>query len=512
MKFRERARSVFNLFKRQPTHSIRSASNESNIPKSSVHRQRQAQHTRILKAGHDFFESEVGFNWLRILLYAVVFIFGIQAHVGSELISRFFEIILVSSCIGCSASTIRKMKSIIRQSIVDYDNDQWKKLKEAAGDLEVHLGADDTKIADQQCLILMELCSGVILTEKQAANRTFKTWWSHAGSIINQFKKVLSFSSDGANVLLNIGKRIKSICVMDLFHFQQDITRLFGSKLTMKIKSLSKQLKKYGHDSILPEETVTEKHAIRKNLGQAYKAKKVYKKALFSISITSHPLDGLKPMFSKELEEKLLDKHNQLSDIVKGCGLSDKYKLLNRSKKRIGSLVKLNDLWWEWVDASLACKTSDGLTQEWAKQVLLPYFYWKQQVDKTRKPNLKKYYLSQSTQAKNNLDSHELTKRLLSRDWEEWAKLMSQKYQRTTSAIEGRNARLSEHYFNLRGLLPEHLQPLTTIHNFWIKREDQTTAIERLFKVKPPDLFQWILEKVDYMPLPRKSVQQKLAA
>lgn len=81
---------------------------------------------------------------------------------------------------------------------------------------------------------------------------------------------------------------------------------------------------------------------------------------------------------------------------------------------------------------------------------------------------------------------------------------MSAKYQRTTSAIEGRNARLAEHYFNNRSLTPKQLTALTVIHNFWITRDDNTTAIERLFKVKPPNLLHWLLDHVDYMPLPRE--------
>lgn len=512
MQLRERAHKLLNIFRHKANQSVRSTSKESNIPKSSVHRQQQSQERRIQNIGHDFFETEAGAIWLCRLVYAVIFTLGIHAHVGSNIIFIFFEIILVSCYVASSPATIRKMKSIIRQAIGEYDNQQWQELKKIAPNLEVHLGVDDTKIIDKDCLVMMELMSGFIFTEKQAPNRRFTTWWSRVGSIINQFKKVLAISSDGANALLNIGEKIKTICVTDLFHFQQDITRLFGSKLTMKIKSLAKKLKQYGCDSDLNKEQHIEKNEIRGNLYEAYKAKKAYKKSIFTISTKSHPLDILEPVSSTALQKTLLQEHERISTIVEECKLSDKYKLLARSKNRISSLVMLNDLWWKWVNSSLACKTDSELIQQWVKQALLPYFYWKQQSQKTRKPNLKKYYLSRLNQAKNNLDRHALTTSLRSNDWDNWAILMSQKYQRTTSAIEGRNARLSEHYFNLRGLLPEHLQPLTTIHNFWIKRKDKTTAVERLFHVKPPDLFQWILDTVDYMPLPRKKAQVQLAA
>ncbi len=142
----------------------------------------------------------------------------------------------------------------------------------------------------------------------------------------------------------------------------------------------------------------------------------------------------------------------------------------------------------------------------------MPYYYWHQQAKKTRKPNLKRYYQSQVKLAKKKLDSHKITGKQRSNKWNQWAKTLCTKFQRTTSAIEGRNARLAEHYFNNRGLTENQLQALTVIHNFWIRRDDGTTAIERLFKIKPPNVLHWLTENVNYMPMPRERKQKKIAA
>ena len=50
--------------------------------------------------------------------------------------------------------------------------------------------------------------------------------------------------------------------------------------------------------------------------------------------------------------------------------------------------------------------------------------------------------------------------------------------------------------------------PDTILHNYWIKRDDGTTATERLFKVKPPDVFEWLLDNMPELALPRKSRKQ----
>ena len=45
---------------------------------------------------------------------------------------------------------------------------------------------------------------------------------------------------------------------------------------------------------------------------------------------------------------------------------------------------------------------------------------------------------------------------------------------------------------------------MTVIHNFDLKRADGTTAAERLFKTSFPDLFDWMVERMAPLPVPRK--------
>jgi len=82
---------------------------------------------------------------------------------------------------------------------------------------------------------------------------------------------------------------------------------------------------------------------------------------------------------------------------------------------------------------------------------------------------------------------------------------MSRQFQRSSSAVEGRNGCLSQMYHNGRGLSGKRLKALTVIHNYDIKREDGTTAAMRLFNTEFPDLFLWMLERMGELPLPRKS-------
>lgn len=59
-------------------------------------------------------------------------------------------------------------------------------------------------------------------------------------------------------------------------------------------------------------------------------------------------------------------------------------------------------------------------------------------------------------------------------------------------------------YQNGRGLSKSRLKALTVIHNYGLKRQDGSTAAERLFETKFPDLLTWILGQMGELPLPRK--------
>ena len=107
---------------------------------------------------------------------------------------------------------------------------------------------------------------------------------------------------------------------------------------------------------------------------------------------------------------------------------------------------------------------------------------------------MREHYKNLLDKAEQQLNEHGLTKEHLTDVVTDWAIGMSNKYQRTSSQVEGRNGRLSQAYFNARGLLPEHLKSLTVLHNFFITREDGTTASERLCNHKPPDLIQYLVD------------------
>src|SRR5207244_1698121 len=67
---------------------------------------------------------------------------------------------------------------------------------------------------------------------------------------------------------------------------------------------------------------------------------------------------------------------------------------------------------------------------------------------------------------------------------EEVAQHCAELFQRSSSCVEGRNGQLSLRHHSLRRLSGRKLSVLTTLHNYFLRRADRTTAAERFFDSK----------------------------
>ena len=121
---------------------------------------------------------------------------------------------------------------------------------------------------------------------------------------------------------------------------------------------------------------------------------------------------------------------------------------------------------------------------------------------------MKQVYQKAYEKAHQELLAHQLTLTLTNvevEQWRDWGTLMVAKFQRTTSAIEGRNGYLSRLHHSGRGLSERDLQVLTIIHNFDLHRADGSTAASRFFGQDFPELFPWLMSRIVDLPSPRKS-------
>ena len=70
--------------------------------------------------------------------------------------------------------------------------------------------------------------------------------------------------------------------------------------------------------------------------------------------------------------------------------------------------------------------------------------------------------------------------------------------------MEGRNGYLSLRHHSSHRLSKRKLGALTVIHNYFIRRADETTAAQRFFHSKHNDLFEYLLNNLDISARPAK--------
>lgn len=496
--------------------SCRSIGAKLGLSKSSVNRSQQKISKRSHIDGATFFETDEGQKWLIKLVVAAIFVFGIIAGIGSERIAVFFSLISITAFIGLSSSSVKNIENKIEALILKYKTYWDEQVKDKASQLTITPGGDETFFDNLMIIVLMDLQSGFIFTESIEEKRDHATWEKISKPWLSKFKILRCFVSDKAKAILKLATKTLGINrIPDLFHIMNDVSstmkyafsRLKKSK-NKSIKILQKKIEK-GLDTAKNKVKLAALICSIKNIN----LKQIqYQKNLRKLSLLLHPFSVLsnKAQTTLVVEKQMLESITIIKSIKDELSISDKQNKLNRAEKQIPDAAKQIDMWWQWVETSLHNTDLGSAEKEWLLYCLLPYIYWKNKINKTKSKIIKRFYRLSMSSAKTKLDSHYLSNNLFNNkqfmlEWRSWAESMCNIFIRTSSAIEGRNGWISQIHFNGRGLSKDRIHSQTAIHNYFLKRSDNSTACERLSGIKPDDLFEFIIENIGALPEPRKS-------
>ncbi len=513
---RERCKNVAEYTKNRTLETIELIAAATGLSKSSVQRHQQAIKRRARYAESFWWETQVGSEWLKRLVLGVVYYFGIKQGVGAESLSTFLAAIHLEQQVGISASALRQLEERMRQAIVAYAEVQSNQCHPPVGQ-GLCVGGDETFFG-LPVLVMVELASGYILTEVECENRSYQTWlrqiqhwWSKHGWQCH------FMVSDRAKALIKLAvEGLGCVSVSDLFHALRALAQPLGSAIARQLAQLSKQqtaLQQQLEGACVASEQQRLKQAIATLAAQQQQltlAQTSYHQALHAITQLVHPFHPVSQdwqlwrALSSTLDAPLL----VLSTLASTYATAKAHNAIASFKTQIPSLAQGIHAWWQWVTQALSVQSDDLQVQAWVLTALLPWVYWQQQTDKTRQSELKSAYQQATERAYQHLLTHSMTQHIddtQRQSWITWCQWMAAKYQRTSSAVEGRNGYLSRLHHAARGLSSQTLQVLTIIHNFDLKRADGTTAAERLFDHSFPDVFEWVVEHMGDLPLARRS-------
>ena len=517
LNIRERRRQIADHLGKQTLSGIRGIAKVLGISKSSVYRHRKGLSRAAKHPESSWWVSEAGSAWLKLLVLGIVYYFGIKQGVGSESLSEFFKAVRLDGQVGSSPSALRRLRTTMQERILDYETGQSEHTHPKAGQ-GICVGGDETFFGGLPILVMMELSSNYILTEVECENRTYATWSAQISQWWSQGDWTCHFMvSDAARALIKLAvSGLSTVHVPDLFHLLQSVSQPLGRALGRQINQLRCQQEKLqqqlGNPLSDPRRAILEQTqaTLNQKLEPLIAAKQTYHQALQHLTASIHPfhLETQESQLGHDLAQRLQTPLDQLSQLASTHGTDGATTAIEDFKTQIPGLSQGIQAWWKWTSQVLALKTDDVETQNWIITALLPWVYWHQQQAKTRHPELKQRYKQAATQAYQTLLKHPWTLQVPPperQQWSSWCQEMAHHYQRTSSAVEGRNGYLSRLHHAGRGFSPTTLKVATIIHNFDLRRPDGTTAAQRLFDHEFPNLFNSVVDSMGDLPMPRKS-------
>ncbi len=507
MNLQQRCQAVFKAGYEFGKTSFRRLAQKTKLSKSSVHRLYHRIARRNQHPESSLWETEAGQDWLRLLVLATIFVFALQGGIGCERLSQFFHLLRLQRHIGVSPTALRSLRSQIELKILDYQREQERQLRTSSSQFEVCAAADET-FFDQVILVMLDLPSGYIFVEEITEDCQYETWQEKVTQAFQPLGlKVKYLVSDRAKAIVKLAlKDLGTTSIADLFHVLYNLNRSLALELNCLGAKLQKQLKMEKEKGAEPDLIAQ----IETNQRLLQQSRLTYDHCCYRLSTCLHPfaLNENRPQTTETVAMELQSILHRLQTLRQTHQLKDSRNGIRSMKNQIESLSAIVDLWWSWVDQCLAASGCEINLVHWVKDYLLPAAYWQQQVQRTKNPELREDYQAAKMKTQEFLRIHSVTMSLSSKEreqWWHWAIWMVSKFQRCSSAVEGRNGYLSQVHHNRRGLSTKRLKVSTVIHNFSLKRSDGTTAAERLFGRKFPDLFEYLENNLGELPQPRRS-------
>lgn len=517
MNWQQRSGQIFVNLLEHGLRSIRVIAAATGIAKSSVHRQMQAIERRHQYPESPLWEHPSGYQWLHRLVWAVVYVFGIKRGIGNETLSEFFHLIRLHERIGVSPNALQRIRVQLEAQILSYRDKQQAQLEQSGTRVEVWGGADET-FFEQMVLVLLDLPSGYIFLESHATARDYQTWQERVQQVIEPIAQVKYLVSDRAKALVKLALEGLGCCsIPDLFHALRELGKAIGSPLALQLSRLDKQCSQAQETltHLVAQGKPTETQQAKLNQLQAQfnllqSTQATYHHLMQQLSLCVHPfaINGSGFQCSTEVRASVQPHLQALTNLADRADLPKLPAAVNQFSNQVSGIAAGVHAWWTWVIQNLATHSLSPEVSNWVLTCLLPVVYWQQQMHRTKTPALQQAYRCAHAQAQSSFTRDPVTQSFgfeSLQQWWSWAEWMVSKFQRTSSAVEGRNGYLSQMHHSGRGMSERRLQVLTVIHNFALQRSDGTTAAERLFGRQFPDLFEYLVEHMGDLPQPRKA-------
>jgi hypothetical protein len=485
-----------------------------------------------------FFESPTGVAFLHRLVVAAHFVMTLVGPCGIRLVCLFLELTSLDQFVAASYGPHQKVSVAMQDAVIAFGQEERERLAENMSHKQITVCEDET-FHPQVCLVAIEPVSNFILLERYADNRKAKTWTKMMKEVTADLSVeiIQSTSDEGRGLIHHVRDDLGVQHSPDVFHVQHELVkgtslvlahkkRQAGNavaELAQKLNRYQEKKKKYLDDKNGSkrlakleqkiEQTQVQESETRESLETATEHQERAQKAIQGISATYHPYD-LETGAARSAEQvsATLELHfTELETVAMAANLSQScLDRIQKAKRVVVDMIATISFFSLTVQAKVEALSLSPQVEQAVYDNLIPAIYLRLVSERTQDPE-QRCALEHSSEklATPLLKSNgpfagfdEKEKAVIETVAHECAQL----FQRSSSCVEGRNGQLALRHHCLHRISDRKLAALTTVHNYFIKRSDGTTAAERFFGAKPRDLFEYILDQVD---LPGRPAQRR---
>ncbi len=487
----------------------------------------------------EFLESPIGTAFLHRIVTAAHFVFTKDGVASIHNVSTFLNLSGLSPFVASSYSTQQRVSNKMDDSMIEFEEFVRPELSQNMPAKKISLAEDET-FHPQICAVSMEPISNFIVVEKYVENREGETWNRVVLQALRDLPvEVIQVASDEGRGLINHTiKGLNAHHSSDCFHVPHEIGKGTSGALASAVKKAEKEyetiVKQSQKEVDLKENYDNQpkrppgrrpgfekkiklakenEHQAKSNLEVSRQNQETVRNAKAEIGKVYHPYNtetGAKQDSQKvsELLESCFENINEASK-----DLSDRCKQrVEKAHRVVKNMVATIAFFFRMIDLYMDNMQILDRDRQLMHDYLIPGFYLRQvarkEKDAERKSRISEMsqeLLSILTQQDGPFSEYtENDIKILEKAAEECARI----FQRSSSCVEGRNAQLSLRHHGIHKLSDRSLKAQTIVHNYYRRNRDGTTPAERFFEAKHIDLFEWLLEKMDYPARPQHRLRK----
>lgn len=425
---------------------------------------------------------------------------GLQEYLRLSGLDRF---------VAASNGALQAFTERCERHIIAFGESEEKCLAQDMKARKITAALDEMFRGRQPCLVAIEVVSNFILLEKFTEDRKAETWTREINARLSGVKVVIDqVVSDLGTGITACAKELGAQHSPDLFHGQYELSKAISGALAIQKRSFEKDLKeaekkvqkaieRHGQDSEKAREARGKRNLRQHGLEERTKRQEAARASIKAIGTLHHPVDlSTGRVQTVEAVEQGFDRHlKTLKGIAEEAQLSQTcHDRLEKARRAFDGMVSYMKMILTVLLAYVEALQLTDDQRRYFMDVIYPFAYirmiWR------RLPRKERERLKPLKEALEVKIREGPWPEALKNEWLTMGQECAERFQRSSSCVEGRNGMLSLLHHRQHRLNERKLKALTVVHNYHIRRKEGTTAAERFFGAKHENLFESLVANV----------------